>query len=378
MKTETTEPTVSQELTLRFDTDVVPAQEILARELFGGEMANTFLAEVGIRCHKKAKDAAPDLTTKKGRDELASIAYIPRRIRSAIATAKKEHTADLRAMLDHVNQAANVLDRGLDTLAKDLRAPLDAMEAEEAAEAERKRQAEEERVARIDACLNELHRNLEHDTDATSDQLRSRIQNALTWQLQESIYQDSLPEANKILAEGLAALRRDLELVELREKDKAREAEERRVAKLRQRISDLRQWVPEPGSSLDEWSGALDGFTRMTEALADFDWQEFAEEAADAIRATESRIRDGLAHARKIAQPPVAAAPTIHTEAPPAAPVVEGDEPNQPDTAPLPPVSLAHKHAEAWLEKQMLPARLRESLAEAMLAFAAGAVHQYL
>ena len=99
-----------------------------ASVLLKPKVRELFLAEIGaeIAAH------TPDLTTKKGRDEIASLAYKVSRTKAPIETAAKALTEDFRKRTAAVNaEKKDVLEK-LDDLRDAARAPLDAWEAEEA------------------------------------------------------------------------------------------------------------------------------------------------------------------------------------------------------------------------------------------------------
>jgi hypothetical protein len=308
-KASTTEST--KELTLRFDTDVLETREWFAKELFEADGARLLLAEVSERTQAQLAEAAPDLTTDKGRKELASIAYLPRRIRSAIAKAKGEYTQEIRDHLSRVNAAANTLDTGLDALAKELRAPLDEIEKAEAAEAQRRADAERERVAKIDAAINELTALRSHPPGMSVGALRGLTEQARALiPLDAATYQEKLPWAERILAESISSLERDLELAERRETDAKREAEEaerraqeeaarKRNAEIDSALRAIRNIVLAPDAEIEEWHDAEERLENLVDSYPDELFGDRLAEVQAECKAAMGRIAAGMVAARK-------------------------------------------------------------------------------
>lgn len=92
----------------------------------------------------------PDVTTEKGRQAIASLAYKIARTKTGLDEAAKNVTADQKQIIDAVNAERSKMREDLDKLKATVRAPLDAWEEE------RQRQQEETKkaIARHDAdCI---------------------------------------------------------------------------------------------------------------------------------------------------------------------------------------------------------------------------------
>lgn len=85
------------------------------------------------RIEDEVMSHAPDLTTAKGRKEIASLAYKVARSKTAIDNAGKEANAGLREQINAVDAARRVVRERMDALQVKARAPLDKWEADEEA-----------------------------------------------------------------------------------------------------------------------------------------------------------------------------------------------------------------------------------------------------
>ena len=79
----------------------------------------------------------PDVTTEKGRQAIASLAYKIARTKTGLDDAAANVTADQKAIIDAVNKERKQMREDLDTLKAKVRAPLDAWEVAEKAKRER-------------------------------------------------------------------------------------------------------------------------------------------------------------------------------------------------------------------------------------------------
>lgn len=137
----------------------VPANAAAAVVLFDADKFDVFLAKL-----KADVDATPvDLTTKKGRDAIASVAA---RVRSQKAGTGKDRlrlTKEWRDMTSQVNGAWNEIKERMDALAVDARKPLTDWE-----------EAEQARIDQCDAIINKLALDGVVTLDDTSETVRAR------------------------------------------------------------------------------------------------------------------------------------------------------------------------------------------------------------
>lgn len=114
---------------------------------------------------KEARSLVPDVTTKKGRDAIASMAHKVARSKTYIDNAGKDLVAELKALPKQIDESRRVVRERLDALKDEVRRPLTEWEAEQARIAAEKA-AEEERQrieAEQKAELEALKKQIETD-----------------------------------------------------------------------------------------------------------------------------------------------------------------------------------------------------------------------
>lgn len=183
------------------------------------------IAELLADIRQKATSLVPDITTAKGRKEVASIAHAVARTKTYLDGLGKEQTDKFKEIPKRIDANRKQIRDTLDALKDEVRAPLTQYEA-----------AEEARVAALQsrlARLNELGSSASIEIAAADLQvmLNEVEQNALddTWQglLPQATVSKAL--AAKRLGEALAARQKyeaeQAELVQLRQK----QAEQERI-----------------------------------------------------------------------------------------------------------------------------------------------------
>lgn len=80
---------------------------------------------------KEARSLVPDVTTKKGRDAIASMAHKVARSKTYIDNAGKDLVADLKALPKQIDESRRVVRERLDALKDEVRRPLTEWEAEQ-------------------------------------------------------------------------------------------------------------------------------------------------------------------------------------------------------------------------------------------------------
>lgn len=114
---------------------------------------------------KEARSLVPDVTTKKGRDAIASMAHKVARSKTYIDNAGKDLVAELKALPKQIDESRRVVRERLDALKDEVRRPLNEWEAEQARIAAEKA-AEEERMrieAEQKAALEALRKQVKVD-----------------------------------------------------------------------------------------------------------------------------------------------------------------------------------------------------------------------
>ncbi|MGK2890366.1 hypothetical protein [Klebsiella grimontii] len=143
-------------------TDLVVIEKKNAMAVF---TSNDQLDPLIEAIEKEARSLVPDVTTKKGRDAIASMAHKVARSKTYIDNAGKDLVADLKALPKQIDESRRVVRERLDALKDEVRRPLTEWEAEQARIAAEKA-AEEERL-RIEAeqksALEALRKQVEVD-----------------------------------------------------------------------------------------------------------------------------------------------------------------------------------------------------------------------
>ncbi|HDX8434574.1 TPA: hypothetical protein RQN11_000059 [Aeromonas dhakensis] len=183
------------------------------------------VAELLADIRQKATSLVPDITTAKGRKEIASIAHAVARTKTYLDGLGKEQTDKFKEIPKRIDANRKQIRDTLDTLKDEVRAPLTQYEA-----------AEEARVAALQsrlARLNELGSSASIEIAAADLQvmLNEVEQNAL-----DDTWQELLPQATvakelaaKRLGEALAArLKYEAEQAEL-EQLRQKQAEQDRI-----------------------------------------------------------------------------------------------------------------------------------------------------
>ncbi|VFS57454.1 Uncharacterised protein [Raoultella planticola] len=127
-------------------TDLVVIEKSNAMAIF---TSNDQLDPLIEAIEKEARSLVPDVTTKKGRDAIASMAHKVARSKTYIDNAGKDLVAELKALPKQIDESRRVARERLDALKDEVRRPLTEWEAEQARIAEEKAAEEERR--RIEA-----------------------------------------------------------------------------------------------------------------------------------------------------------------------------------------------------------------------------------
>lgn len=143
-------------------TDLVVIEKSSAMAVFTN---NEQLDPIIEKIEKEARSLVPDVSTKKGRDAIASMAHKVARSKTYIDNAGKDLVAELKALPKQIDESRRIARERLDALKDEVRRPLTEWEAEQeriaaekAAEEERLRIEAEERAA-----LEALKKQIEAD-----------------------------------------------------------------------------------------------------------------------------------------------------------------------------------------------------------------------
>ena len=109
-------------------TDLVVIEKKNAMAVFTN---NDQLAPLIELIEKEARSLVPDVTTKKGRDAIASMAHKVARSKTYIDNAGKDLVAELKALPKQIDESRRVVRERLDALKDEVRRPLTEWEAEQ-------------------------------------------------------------------------------------------------------------------------------------------------------------------------------------------------------------------------------------------------------
>lgn len=109
-------------------TDLVVIEKKNAMAVF---TSNDQLDPLIEAIEKEARSLVPDVTTKKGRDAIASMAYKVARSKTYIDNAGKDLVAELKALPKQIDESRRVVRERLDALKDEVRRPLTEWEAEQ-------------------------------------------------------------------------------------------------------------------------------------------------------------------------------------------------------------------------------------------------------
>ncbi|HBW8546536.1 TPA: hypothetical protein MFM46_003023 [Klebsiella pneumoniae] len=112
---------------------------------------------------KEARSLVPDVTTKKGRDAIASMAHKVARSKTYIDNAGKDLVAELKALPKQIDESRRVVRERLDALKDEVRRPLTEWEAEQ------------ERI-KAEEAMNAMHAEALAMNEEFDRQLAARIE----------------------------------------------------------------------------------------------------------------------------------------------------------------------------------------------------------
>ncbi|MFI3409469.1 hypothetical protein [Citrobacter braakii] len=109
-------------------TDLVVIEKSSAMAVFTN---NEQLDPIIEKIEKEARSLVPDVTTKKGRDAIASMAHKVARSKTYIDNAGKDLVAELKALPKQIDESRRIVRERLDALKDEVRRPLTEWEAEQ-------------------------------------------------------------------------------------------------------------------------------------------------------------------------------------------------------------------------------------------------------
>lgn len=109
-------------------TDLVVIEKSSAMAVFTN---NEQLDPIIEKIEKEARSLVPDVSTKKGRDAIASMAHKVSRSKTYIDNAGKDLVAELKALPKQIDESRRIVRERLDALKDEVRRPLTEWEAEQ-------------------------------------------------------------------------------------------------------------------------------------------------------------------------------------------------------------------------------------------------------
>lgn len=272
--------------------ELVPLEQRSAAEIFRDRAT---LADVLAKI-KAATNEVPDADTAEGRARIKSLAYKVSRSKVALDEAGKDLVAGIKAQAATIDELRRTAREELDTLRDNVRAPLDAWEAEQTRieqvaieQARREREAEEARKAAEEQARREELERREAELRAREEALARAEREAR--EREEAAAQ---AERDRIAAEQAERERQEREA---RIAQEAREQAERdaaeRVRKAEQDAADARQREQEAAERAEREQAEA---VRVAEERAQ---QEAAQRERDRQAAAQAELDAAAARAAK-------------------------------------------------------------------------------
>jgi len=177
-------------MTQQTDNLPITLEGIPPAEVFKPSKMDEILA--GIKAH--VDSFVPDLTTKKGRDEVVSLAYKVAQSKTAIDNLGKDLTAGKREEIKLIDVERKKARDFLDQLRDDTRKPVTDWEA-----------AEERRMAKIMEGIDKI-KFLGMVDGFTAEQMQHNLDQLLAVELTEEVFQDALDQAQYVAANTVGTL----------------------------------------------------------------------------------------------------------------------------------------------------------------------------
>jgi len=231
------------------------------------------------RIEEQVRAYVPDVSTRKGRDAIKSLAYNVARSKTALDDAGKKLNEDARAQIAIVDAARRKLRDRLDALRDEARRPLDDWEAAEEARIE----GIKTRIRRIEESV---HRPLAASTECA--ELIARIEAVAL----DDSFDEFLPIAAKVKDAALHSLRATL--ADMRE----REAEQAELARLRAEAEARAEEDRKRREAEEADARRIAAEKAEAERLAQIE-REKQEAAERAARQAEARVREEAARIQR-------------------------------------------------------------------------------
>ncbi|HGU5487439.1 TPA: hypothetical protein ACM9YT_004614 [Klebsiella pneumoniae] len=237
---------------------------------------------------KEARSLVPDVTTKKGRDAIASMAHKVARSKTYIDNAGKDLVAELKALPKQIDESRRVVRERLDALKDEVRRPLTEWEAEQ------------ERIMAEEA-MNALHVEALAMNEDFDRQLAARIESDHEMAL---LMNDAFDreQADKAAEAERQRIAREEEIKRLAEEKAKREAAEQAQREIDAAAAREREAILAKERAEREQREAAERAEREKQAAIEAERRKAQEEADRIRREAEQREQARLAEEKRKAE----------------------------------------------------------------------------
>ncbi|HFT1542575.1 TPA: hypothetical protein ACH27N_001590 [Klebsiella quasipneumoniae subsp. similipneumoniae] len=234
---------------------------------------------------KEARSLVPDVTTKKGRDAIASMAHKVARSKTYIDNAGKDLVAELKALPKQIDESRRVVRERLDALKDEVRRPLTEWEAEQ------------ERI-KAEEAMNALHAEALAMNEEFDRRLAARIESDHEMALLMNDAFDREQAEKKAEAER-QRIAREEEIKRLAEEKAKREAAEQAQREIDAAAAREREAILSKERAEREQREAVERAEREKQAAVEAERRKAQEEADRIRREAEKREQARLAEEKR-------------------------------------------------------------------------------
>ncbi|MHB2214261.1 hypothetical protein ACX64P_12520 [Raoultella ornithinolytica] len=234
---------------------------------------------------KEARSLIPDVTTKKGRDAIASMAHKVARSKTYIDNAGKDLVAELKALPKQIDESRRVVRERLDALKDEVRRPLTEWEAEQ------------DRI-KAEEAMNALHAEALAMNEDFDRQLAARIESDHEMALLMNDAFDREQAEKKAEAER-QRIAREEEIKRLAEEKAKREAAEQAQREIDAASAREREAILAKERAEREQREAVERAEREKQAAVEAERRKAQEEADRIRREAEQRELARLAEEKR-------------------------------------------------------------------------------
>ena len=237
---------------------------------------------------KEARSLVPDVTTKKGRDAIASMAHKVARSKTYIDNAGKDLVAELKALPKQIDESRRVVRERLDALKDEVRRPLTEWEAEQ------------ERI-KAEEAMNALHVEALAMNEDFDRQMAARIESDHEMAL---LMNDAFDreQADKAAEAERQRIAREEEIKRQAEEKAKREAAEQAQREIDAAAAREREAILAKERAEREQREAAERAEREKQAAVEAERRKAQEEANRIRREAEQREQSRLAEEKRKAE----------------------------------------------------------------------------